>query len=80
MSTTEPAGLAWRTSSYSAGNGACVEVGWRTSSHSAGDGDCVEVSDTSATTHVRDTKDRLGGNLSITRAAWRTFLSDLRRG
>lgn len=63
MSTTEPGVLAWRTSSYSAANGACVEV-----------------SDTAAATFVRDTKDRLGGNLSVTRAAWRTFLSDLRRG
>ncbi|GAA1963889.1 DUF397 domain-containing protein [Amycolatopsis minnesotensis] len=80
MSRTEPSGIAWQTSSHSTANGSCVEVGWRTSSYSAANGACVEVSDTSATTFVRDTKDRLGGNLSITRAAWRTFLSDLRRG
>jgi Domain of unknown function (DUF397) len=33
---------AWRTSTRSVGNGACVEVGWRTSSHSGG-GNCVQV-------------------------------------
>ncbi|GAB3496838.1 uncharacterized protein DUF397 [Amycolatopsis cihanbeyliensis] len=29
MHTPEPGGTAWRTSSYSTNNGACVEVGWR---------------------------------------------------
>ena len=38
---------AWRTSSYSGQNGACVEVAvlpaWHTSSHSGQSGSCVEV-------------------------------------
>jgi hypothetical protein len=38
---------AWRTSSYSGQNGACVEVaivpGWRASSYSGQNGNCVEV-------------------------------------
>jgi hypothetical protein len=35
----------WRKSSYSGGNGGCVEVaaGWRKSSYSDGNGDCVAV-------------------------------------
>jgi Domain of unknown function (DUF397) len=37
-------GPAWRKSSWSANNGACVEVAaWRKSSHSRANGDCVEV-------------------------------------
>ncbi|MCA1707712.1 MAG: DUF397 domain-containing protein [Actinobacteria bacterium] len=34
MTAPEPDGIVWQTSSYSAGEGNCVEVGWRTSSHS----------------------------------------------
>ncbi|HEU5471794.1 MAG TPA: DUF397 domain-containing protein [Actinophytocola sp.] len=38
----------WRRSSFSSGNGSCVEVAylppeWRTSSYSQGNGACVEV-------------------------------------
>ena len=33
----------WRKATYSAENGACVEVGWRKSSYSSGNGECVEV-------------------------------------
>ncbi|MGQ0839429.1 DUF397 domain-containing protein [Actinokineospora sp.] len=46
MNTYEPDGLtgiAWRKSSFSAGNGGCVEVGWRKSSFSASNGNCIEV-------------------------------------
>lgn len=40
----DPALAVWRSSSHSAGQGQCVEVGtWRTSSYSAGQGQCVEV-------------------------------------
>jgi hypothetical protein len=45
----------WRTSSYSDGNGACIEVGWRTSSHSGGNGDCVQVAAGERVVGVRDT-------------------------
>lgn len=37
-------GMAWRKSSFSGGNGNCVEVSWRKSSFSSGNGECVEVS------------------------------------
>jgi len=43
MITPEPGDLTWRKSSFSAGNGACVEVAWHKSSFSAGNGECVEV-------------------------------------
>ncbi|QWF82298.1 DUF397 domain-containing protein [Amycolatopsis sp. CA-230715] len=78
MITLEPGGLTWRTSSYSAGNGNCVEIGWRTSSYTgaggAGDNNCVEVWDSMSQVRIRDTKDRLGGELSFDHAPWRTFL------
>jgi hypothetical protein len=28
MTASEPSGLAWRKSTFSAANGGCVEVGW----------------------------------------------------
>lgn len=45
MNTMDPWGAPWRTSSYTNGQGACVEVApvWRTSSYSNGQGSCVEV-------------------------------------
>lgn len=44
MASLDPALATWQTSSYSTGEGQCVEVGtWRTSSYSAGQGQCVEV-------------------------------------
>jgi hypothetical protein len=39
----EPDGVVWHTSSYSGGNGDCVQVGWHTSSYSGGNGNCVQV-------------------------------------
>lgn len=78
MGTPEPA-IGWRTSSHSAGNGNCVEVGWHTSSHSAGNGDCVEVRDAPSEVHVRDTKNRDGGQLRFPRPGWDAFLAAVRR-
>ncbi len=43
MTASEPGSIVWHTSSYSYGQGACVQVGWRTSSYSWGQGACVEV-------------------------------------
>ena len=76
MSTSEP-GIAWRTSSYSASNGECVEVGWKVSSFSAGNGACVEVNDIEPIIRVRDTKDRQGGQLAFEQASWQAFLGRL---
>ncbi|GAA2664784.1 DUF397 domain-containing protein [Streptomyces aculeolatus] len=49
---------------------------WFKSSYSGGDGDnCVEVAVTSQVVHVRDSKDREGGQLSVTPAAWADFVA-----
>ena len=50
--------LTWRKSSFSADNGACVEVAWRKSTFSAGNGQCVEVASTLGA--VRDSKNPAG--------------------
>ena len=72
---------AWRKSSYSGGNvGGCVEVSttWRKSSYSGGNvGSCVEVA-TAGAVLIRDTTDRGGPRLSVSAAAWRSFLSGIR--
>jgi len=69
MTKPESDKIAWRTSSYSAGSGGCVEVGWRTASDGNG-----------ATTDrvlVRDTKDRTLPALTFSAPAWRAFLTTL---
>lgn len=49
---------------------------WFKSSYSGGEGDnCVEVAVTSRAVHVRDSKDREGGRLSVTPAAWADFVA-----
>jgi hypothetical protein len=54
----------WRKSSYSGGNGECVELGvaWRKSSYSGGTGDCVELANVGA---VRDSKNPAGPTVSV---------------
>lgn len=59
MSASELDGIVWRTSSYSGGNGACVEVGWAWTAGAA----------------VRDSKDPNGPILTFDQANWRTFLA-----
>jgi hypothetical protein len=78
MSTPEPNGIVWQTSSFTAGQGNCVEVGWQTSSYSAGQGNCVEVARTPADVLVRDTKDRSGGTLDVGLPQWLAFVAGLR--
>ena len=53
-----------------------TDARWRTSTRSGTNGGaCVEVADNlPGRVHVRDTKDRTGGTLTFTPAAWRTFL------
>lgn len=55
---------------------------WRKSTKSGNNGgDCVEVADNlPGVVLVRDTKDRDGGTLTFSPAAWRTFVANLRRG
>lgn len=74
--------LTWFKSSYSSsGSGDCVEVAvaWRKSTYSSsGDGDCVEVATCPTTVHVRDSKNRQGGQLAVSPTAWADFLTRLR--
>jgi len=69
MTATEPDGIVWRKSSYSAGSGGCVEVGWHTSHDENGD--------TTDRVLVRDTKDRTLPALTFSAPAWRAFLTTL---
>ncbi|GHH80754.1 hypothetical protein GCM10018793_36620 [Streptomyces sulfonofaciens] len=70
--------LDWHKSTYSSGSdGDCVEVAltWHKSTYSSGsEGDCVEIATCPTAVHVRDSKDREGPRLSLTAAAWETFL------
>ena len=74
MTAPEPDGIVWQTSSYSAGEGNCVEVGWRTSSHSGTNGGCVEVAPAPDRVLIRDSKDRTGPALTVPAPAWQAFL------
>jgi hypothetical protein len=55
----------WRTSSYSANEGDCVELAWRKSSHSADQSDCVELAHTATSGAIRDSKNPDGGHLEV---------------
>jgi hypothetical protein len=50
---------------------------WFKSTRSASNADCVEVR-TGRTVGVRDTKDRVGGELAIPAAGWTVFLAGLK--
>ncbi|WP_037910980.1 DUF397 domain-containing protein [Actinacidiphila yeochonensis] len=48
---------------------------WRKSSHSGNEGGaCVEVAATSGAVYVRDSKDRLGGQLAFSATEWTAFV------
>jgi hypothetical protein len=79
--------VMWRTASHSTASGNCVEVGvWRKASYSTANGNCVEVAatrdqaGTDVLCLVRDSKDRDGGSLAFTPAAWRAFTAQVRNG
>jgi hypothetical protein len=74
MTVPELDRIVWRKSSYSAGEGNCVEVGWRTSSYSVSQGGCVQVAPAPGRVLVRDSKDPDGPALAVPTSAWRTFL------
>jgi Domain of unknown function (DUF397) len=75
--------VVWRKSTYSGGNGSCVEVAdvrvvWRKSTDSGGNGDCVEVADLRRAVAVRDSKNPTGGALRFSPDEWKTFLQSVR--
>ncbi|MEV2218242.1 DUF397 domain-containing protein [Streptomyces sp. NPDC050997] len=58
-----------------------TEPTWFKSSFSSNDGpDCVEIAITPAdtTVHVRDSKDKNGGQLAFRNASWAEFVTHLR--
>lgn len=51
---------------------------WRTSSYSSsGSNQCVEVGVAPGAVGVRDSKNREGGRLAVSRTAWAAFVSGL---
>jgi hypothetical protein len=72
---------AWRTSTFSNADGACVEVAteWRTSSHSNAAGECVEAGQAQGAVLVRDTKQHGRGQVHrFTAAEWREFIARIK--
>ncbi|MDT0346751.1 DUF397 domain-containing protein [Streptomyces litchfieldiae] len=65
----------WFTSSYSNGNGSCVEVAFVRSSYSANGGQCVEVAALGDAIAMRDSKDKTGPVLTTTVEEWRAFIA-----
>jgi len=51
---------------------------WRKSSASADNGACVEVAAWHSSVLVRDSRNRSGGVLEVSREQWRTFLARIR--
>jgi hypothetical protein len=54
----------WRTSTYSGGNGSCVEV----------------ASNLPGVVYVRDSKDRLGPALAFSNQTWSDFIQQIKQG
>ncbi|MFF0061828.1 DUF397 domain-containing protein [Streptomyces sp. NPDC005279] len=53
-----------------------TEPAWFKSSYSGSEGDnCVEVADCPEAVRVRDTKDKEGGQLALSRTTWSTFVA-----
>jgi Domain of unknown function (DUF397) len=72
----------WRKSSFSQGNGACVELAWlptewRTSSYTQGNGSCVQVARGEQAVGLRDSKDPAGPALLFEPPALTAFLAVL---
>jgi hypothetical protein len=51
---------------------------WRKSSYSGTEENCVEVA-LGPVSRIRDTKDRAGGTLAVSAAAWRALLRKTKR-
>lgn len=79
----------WRKSSYSAGQGNCLEVtgvlaataAWRKSSHSGQGNTCVEMARHQVrTVAVRDSKNPGHGHVPFRSEAWRTLIDGIKAG
>ncbi len=53
---------------------------WRKSTRSGGSGSCVETRQHDGRHEVRDTKNRDGGTLSFSPAAWGALIADIKAG
>ncbi|MFE0101702.1 DUF397 domain-containing protein [Streptomyces sp. NPDC059009] len=75
------ADLAWFKSSYSSGEGECLEVAlnWTKSSRSGSEGECLEVIAHPDCIHIRDSKQapETAPTLQVTPTTWTTFLTSL---
>jgi hypothetical protein len=63
MRSTDPHGIFWKKSTYSAANGDCVEVARLANGHIG----------------VRDSKNIAEPALGFTPAEWQTFIGDVKR-
>ncbi|MFI1102668.1 DUF397 domain-containing protein [Streptomyces melanogenes] len=83
----ELTGAQWRKSSYSGSSGGdCVEcaalggASWRKSSYSGGGGgDCVEITELPHLVAIRDSKRPEGAALTVSAAAFGTFVENVTR-
>jgi hypothetical protein len=53
---------------------------WRTSTCSTGGQECVEVAQAKESCLVRDSKDRDGARLAVSRQAWTAFTRTIKQG
>lgn len=72
-------GMIWFKSSYSVGEGECLEaaLSWTKSTYSGDQGgECLELAATPTTIHIRDSKlNPTGPTLRISPATWTAFLA-----
>ena len=71
-------GLVWRKSSFSGGDGNCVELAWIKSSFSGNDANCVELAWPGAEVVIRDSKNPAADHLTIPAPAFRRLLTSVR--
>lgn len=71
--------IQWRKSSYSQGNGNCVQVGWTKSSFSNGSSACVEVRGDDDAIYLRESDDP-DMIVTTSRAKWEAFLAGAKAG